>query len=509
MPDLGKPGRWTVDGGRRAVPTSHSPFAIVVTAALAATLAGCALGPDYKRPESELPAAWQQQPSAPGAPAIGERWWALYQDPVLDRLIEEALAHNQDLALAAARVDEARALARVADSEFFPAIDGGFQRDRSRSSARSSTPLPPSVPLERNNYRAQINVAYELDLWGRLRGASNAARAELLATQAARETVRITLATEVARAYYTLLGLDAQVDATRRSLDLRNEALDLQKVRHKAGLINDLNLRQLEAEVAAARAQLPQLEGNRTAQELALSVLLGRSPRAIVEGEVKRGADRGEPAPAVVPEGLPSDLLLRRPDVVTAEQQLIAANARISAARASLFPRIALTGFFGSESGSLSDLFSAPARIWQLAFGLAQPIFQGGRLFGEVEAVQARERQAIAQYQKTLQEAFREVRQALVVQARARETFEAETTRVAALSDAYRLARIRYKNGLLSQLEVMDAERNLLQAQLNRAEALRVQRSAVADIVKALGGGWTGLDEGGTSTAETPSPKPN
>jgi multidrug efflux system outer membrane protein len=465
---------------------------MVTAALLAAALAGCALGPDYRRPAAELPASWQQAPDH-GAAVMGERWWTLYSDPVLDRLIEEALAGNPDLALAAARVDEARALARVADSEAVPAIDAGFQRDRTRSSSRSSTPLPPNVPLERNNYRAQVNVAYEVDLWGRLRSASEAARAELLATQAARETVRITLATEVARAYYTLIGLDAQVEATRRSLGLRNEALGLQKVRHQAGLINDLNLRQLEAEVAAARAQLPQLVGTRTNQELSLAVLLGRSPRAIMEGTVARGADRGELAPTVVPEGLPSDLLLRRPDVVTAEQQLIAANARISAARASLFPRIALTGLLGSESASLGDLFSGPARIWQLAFGLAQPIFQGGRLFGEIEAVEARERQAVAQYQKTLQEAFREVRQALNVQARAREAFEAETARVTALTDAYRLARIRYENGLLSQLEVMDAERNLLQAQLNRTDALRLQRAAVADIVKALGGGWQGF----------------
>lgn len=462
----------------------------LAAALLAAALAGCALGPAYERPAAELPAAW---PAAPGTAVKSERWWTLYGDPVLDRLIEEALAHNQDLALAAARVDEARALARVADSEMFPAIDAQAQRDRTRSSARSSMPLPPSVPLERNNYRAQVNISYELDLWGRLRNASKAAQADLLATQAAQETVRITLATEVARAYYTLIALDTQVEATRRSIDLRNGGLDLQRVREKAGLTDDFNLRQLEAEVAAARAQLPKLEGNRTGQELALAVLLGRSPRAIVEGTVARGADRGELAPAVVPEGLPSDLLLRRPDVAAAEQQLIAANARIAAARASLFPRIALTGFFGSESASLADLFTAPARIWQIAFGLAQPIFQGGRLFAEVEAVEARERQAVAQYQKTLQEAFREVRLALTVQARARESFEAETARVAALSDAYRLARIRYENGLLSQLEVIDAERNLLQAQLNRADALRVQRAAVADIVKALGGGWEGF----------------
>jgi multidrug efflux system outer membrane protein len=465
---------------------------VICSAALVALIAGCAVGPNYERPAVELPAAWQGAPVG-GVKATGDRWWALYADPVLDRLIEEALLNNRDLAGAAARVDEARAILRIADAQFIPAADATAQSDRSRSSERSSVPLPAGTPLERTTHRAQLNVAYELDLWGRLRRGSEAARAELLATQAAQHTVRIALASEVARSYYALVGLDSQVDATRRSLELRSDGLELQKVRHAAGLINDFTLKQLEAEVAAARAQLPALEANRTAQELVLAVLLGRSPRAIMEGAIARGADRGELASPAVPEGLPSDLLLRRPDVVEAEHRLIAANARIGEARATLFPRIGLTGYLGSESAALSDLFSGPATVWQLAFGLTQPIFQGGRLFGEIEAVEARERRALALYQRTLQEAFREVRTALSTQARARETFEAEGARVAALTEALRLARIRYENGLLSQLEVLDSERNLLQAELNRIDALRAQRAAVADVVRTLGGGWEGF----------------
>jgi len=475
----------------------------LVSAALAVLVTGCTLGPAYERPAAELPAAWTGTP-AQGVKAPGERWWTLYGDPALDRLVEEALTHNQDLALAVARVDEVRARARVADSLFWPAVDAQFQRDRTRNSERSSFPLPPNA-IENNNYRAQLNVSYEVDLWGRLRSASNAARADLLATEAARETVRITLATEVVRAYYTLVAFDEQLAATRRSLALHSEGLTLQNVRHKAGLINDFTLRQLEAEVARAQAQLPALEANRTAQELAFAVLLGRSPRAIMEGSVARRDTQGEPAAPVVPEGLPSDLLLRRPDVVQAEQSLIAANARISEARALLFPRIGLSGYYGGESVSLGDLFTGPARIWQLAFGLAQPIFQGGRLFAEVDAVKARERQAVAQYQKTLQEAFREVRQALNTQVKAREAFDAESVRTLALADAARLSRIRYVNGLISQLEVIDADRNLLQAELNRSDALRVQRAAIADLVKALGGGWQGLDP--AAVAQAPATK--
>ena len=493
MNDLQKRGRRTVDGERETLPTSAFRLPPCVTVALlAVTLAGCTTGPAYERPAAELPAGWSDTP-AQGVKATGERWWTLYGDPALDKLVEEALTYNQDLALATARVDEARALARVAGSQLYPSIDATFQRDRTRNSERASFPMPPDA-IESNNYRAQLNVAYEVDLWGRLQSASTAARANLLATEAARETVRITLATEVVRAYYGLVALDAQVAAARRSLALRSDGYDLQKVRQQAGLINDFTLRQLEAEVEAARAQVPVLEATRTAQELVLAVLLGRSPRAIMEGAVARSASQGGPAAAAVPEGLPSDLLLRRPDVAQAEQILIGANARISQARALLFPRIALTGFYGSESTSLGDLFSGPATVWSLAFGLAQPIFQGGRLFAEIEAVEARERQAVAQYQKTLQEAFREVRQALNTQVKAREAFEADSRRSVALQEALRLAVVRYRSGLLSQLEVIDAERNLLQSELNRADALRAQRAAVADLVKALGGGWTGFE---------------
>lgn len=465
----------------------------VTRVCFALLLSGCAVGPVYQKPVVDVPDAWRDLPQE-GKTVPADRWWTYYRDPVLDRLVEEALAHNRDLALAAARVEEARAFLQIADSEFFPSIDAEFQRDRTRSSGRSSVPLPPGVPLERNNYRGQINVAYEVDLWGRLRSASNAARADLLASRAAQETVRVTLTAQVAQSYYALKALDAQIDATRRALDLRGRTLELQKVRSEAGLIGDLDLRQIEAEVAAARAQLPALERTRGTEEAALAVLLGRSPRAIIEESMPLAADHGEPPALVVPEGLPSDLLLRRPDVVQAEQQLIAANARIAAARAALFPRISLTGYLGGESASLSDLFSAPARIWQLAFALAQPIFQGDRLRAEVDVVRARERQAIAQYQKTLQQAFREVREALIRQDRSRAAFEAEAVRAKALGDTVRLARIRYDNGRSSQLEVIDAERALLQAELNRIDALRAQRAAVADLVKALGGGWAGFE---------------
>jgi multidrug efflux system outer membrane protein len=463
-------------------------------------LGGCSMAPGYQRPAVDLPQAWQAAP-AQGQQMPADRWWTLYQDNALNRLVEEALVYNQDLALATARLDEARALARVANAMMVPAVDAAFQRDRTRNSGSSATRFPGA--LENNNYRAQVNVAYEIDLWGKLRDSATAAQADLLATAAARETVRIALTAGVVQSYYALIALDAQVDATRRSLDLRQNDLKLQRIRADAGIINDFSLRQLEAEVAAAQAQLPVLESRRSSEELALGVLLGRSPRALLQDNVLRNAGNAAPAAPVVPADLPSELLLRRPDIVTAEQQLIAANARIGAARASLFPSISLSGYLGSESAALSDLFSGPAGIWQLGFGLAQPIFQGGRLFGEIEAVEARQRQALAQYQKTLQTAFRETHDALIGQVRAREAFDAENARAVALTEALRLARIRFVNGLTSQLEVLDAERNLLNAELNRADALRAQRSAVANVVKALGGGWGGLTAPGNTPARS------
>ena len=453
--------------------------------ALLALLAGCAVQPNYQRPAVELPAAWK---ATPAAAVVEGHWWRIYGDPALEALVAEAMAQNRDLARAAARVDEARALLAQAQAAFYPSVDANLGRNRTLSSSATGL-LPPGIARERNDYRATLGVSYELDLWGRLGAAAQAARADLLGTEAARETVRITLAADVARTYFALRALDAEVDATRRTLALREEALKLQKRRYEGGVISEFDFRQLEAEAAAVRAQLPPLERDREAQEAALAVLLGRSPRAILEDAVARGSSA--PAallPAAVPQGLPSELLLRRPDLVQAEQALVAANARVAVARTAMFPSIQLTGYLGSEAQALSALFTGPAGIWQLAAGLAQPIFSGGRLEAEINAARAREQQALAAYQGAIQNAFREVRVALSAQARARESFEAESARAEALAAALRLARLRYDNGLASQLDVIDAERSLLAAEIARHEALRAQRAAVADLYKALGG---------------------
>ncbi|BAV34149.1 RND transporter [Sulfuricaulis limicola] len=468
------------------------PHGVVFVLTLA--LGGCInLAPKYERPAAELPAEWKA-PEGQSAAALGAPWWKIYGDAQLDRMVDEALAHNANLAVAVARVDEARALLGETRSGQFPTVDAAYSRDRTQSSLRTAMPLPPGVIRQRDNYRGTLNVSYELDLWGRLRNATRAARAELLATEAAQETVRIALAADVVQAYYSLRSLDEQVAATQRSVTSRAESLALQKKRYDAGVISEFEYRQLEAEELAARAQLPVLESRRARQENALAVLLGRSPRAIYSDTVVATATPAE-APAreqalVVPTGLPSELLLRRPDLIEAEQRLIAANARIGAARAAYFPSLSITGFFGGESAAMSELFTGPAGTWQAAASLTQPIWNAGRVGAQVDAANARQRQALAQYQLAIQNAFRDVRDAIVAQSRTREQFEAEDKRAATLREALRLAKLRYESGVASQLDVLDAERNLLAAELNRSDALRAQRAAVADLFKALGGGW-------------------
>ncbi len=455
---------------------------VLVVALLAA---GCTVQPKYEPPAVELPEAWQQ--SAPRFAEDG-RWWRIYQDPSLETFVDEAFKSNADLVVAAARVDEARAVLGEAQSFLLPSVDAQGSASRQRISTRTAV-APPGVPREYSSYRGTLNVSYELDLFGRLRAGAEAARAELAASEASRDAVRLALAAQVAKSYYALRSFEAQVRLTRQTLELREEALGLQRKRRNAGVIGDYELRQLEAEAAAARAQLPGLEQSREREEVALQVLLGRSPKAIFESDLSGAEGQDDRlVPPVVPGGLPSELLLRRPDLVEAERRLAAANARIAVARAEMFPSIALTGFLGSESASLSNLFSGPAGVWQIAAAVTQPIFSGGRLEARTEGAQARERALVAQYQQAVRTAFGEVRNALVAQRRAREIYDAETERANALAETLRLARLRYQSGIASQLEVMDAERGLLDARAARIDALRAHREAVADLFRALGG---------------------
>lgn len=456
-------------------------------------LGGCASFPEFtvfKKPETELPQSWPGLPEK-AVVADNAQWWKLYGDSKLDALVEEALAHNHDIALAAARIEEARANVTASDAESDPTATATFLPSYYRNSRATATPVPGNAGNIRNNV-ARVNVSYELDLWGKLRRATEAARADLLAAESARDTVRNSLTAEVVQGYYTLIAREAQLAIARRTEATRLSTLNLQKLRLNAGVSSEFEVRQIEAELAAVQAQIPALERASKQQENALAVLLGRSPRAQIEDKVA-ATENLAGIELKVPAGLPSELLLRRPDLRQAEQNLVAANARVNVARAGFYPSITLTGFLGGESESLADLFIGPARVFRFAAELTQPLFGGKRIGASVDVAKAREDQLVAEYKKAIANAFREVQDGLTAQQAAGQILTAEQARVAALQKAQALAKLRFENGVASQLELLDAERNLLQAQYNKAEAERLQRVALADLFKAMGGGWQGL----------------
>ena len=474
-------------------------FARVGIALAAAAMAGCmTVGPDYQRPKVDTPEQW---PGSVAGPAVAPTWWQIYGDPVLDRMVGEALLHNLDLRVAIGRVDEARAALGITRADQFPAVTAGATASRNRISQESVISVPPGVDPKYNDYRVTVNASYEIDFWGKYRRATEAARAELLASTFNREAVRLSLIAETAKGYFALRALDAQVAITRRTLSTRQASTALQRLRFEAGVASEFDLRQVEAETAQAQALLPSIEQRLAAQETALSVLLGRSPRAIAAQSMDRGsAIEALTAPPSIPAGLPSEILERRPDLRQAEQTLVAANARIGQARAAYYPSISLTGFFGTESSVLSGLFDPQARMWQFAGSAAQTVFDAGRTKSQVGVAEARQQQALAQYQSAIQNAFKDTLDALVAQRKAREVMEAEQRRIEALDSAMRLAQLRYDNGVASFLELLIAERALLDAQLNQVEAQRAQLSASADLFKAMGGGWDAFSDPAKAT---------
>ena len=468
-------------------------YLLAVTSIVAA-LAGCmTVGPDYQRPQVDTPEQW---PGAAATEAVSPTWWKVYGDPVLEQMIDEALVHNLDLRRAIARVDEARAALGITRADQYPGVSANASASRNRASQETVLSIPPGSNPKYSDYRATLNASYEIDFWGKYRRATEAARAELLGSQFNREAVRLALITDVARGYFSLRALDAQVAITRRTVSTRQASTALQRIRFEAGVASEFDLRQVEAEAAQAQALLPTIEGQLTVQESALAVLLGRSPRAIVGQPVERGAAMDAlTVPPSVPSGLPSEMLERRPDLRQAEQSLVAANARIGQAKAAYYPSISLTGFIGGESTSLSSLFDAQARVWQFAGSAAQTVFDAGRTRSQVGVAEARQQQALAQYQSAIQNAFKDALDALVIQRKARESMEAEQLRIDALQSSMKLAQLRYAHGTSSLLDVLIAERALLDAQLNRVEAQRAQLTATADLFKALGGGWDGLPD--------------
>ena len=457
-------------------------FALLAVAAL---LAGCAVGPDYLRPDVPAPQGWRT-PAATETSLGDLDWWRVFADETLQGLIRTALEENKDVRLAVARVLESRAQLGVTRSSQFPQLDANGSYNNQRTSTVSAVPLPPTVNPEQEVFRSTLDLSFEIDLWGRLRRATEAARADLLASEENRRSVVVTLVGDVAQAYFDLLELDRELDIARRTLESRRESLRIVRLRFDNGITSELDLRRAEGEAASAAAQIPDLERQIAQTENRISILLGRNPAPIPRG----GSLSEQPVLPEVPAGLPSALLERRPDLRQAEQRLVAANARIGEAKAAYFPQITLTGAFGVESIALSDLFTGPARVWQFGPRITLPIFNAGRITSQVRAAGARQQQALVQYQQAIQRAFTEVEDTLVSHRKSREIRPDREALVAATRRSLELADLRYKDGLASYLEVLDAQRQLFSAEIDLARTNRDQLTSVVQLYKALGGGW-------------------
>lgn len=448
-------------------------------------LIGCAVGPDYKRPAIDAPTAWRVEEKE-AKDLANTAWWEQFEDPVLNELIKTALKESDDLRIATARVEEYVGQYWVGRSGLFPQISGSASAGRARSSEEGMSSAATSAlknPVD--NYQVAFSGTWEIDLWGKLRRSTEAARADLLNTEEARQTVILSLVSSVANSYINLRNLDKQLEVAERTAKSRKDSYDLFKLRYEGGVISELELNQVKSEYEAALAKIPEIEKQIGLQENSLSVLIGKNP-----GPILRGKSMDELVLPAVPSGLPSDLLEKRPDIRQAEQALIAANARIGVAKAQFFPTISLTGLFGWSSTALDNLFTGPAKVWNYAGNASVPIFTGGSLLGQLRATEAVQKQALFSYQSAIQNAFRDVDDALIDQKRTREQLEAQKRQVDALKEYARIARLRYENGYTSYMEVLDAERSLFNAELQHAQTQGTLFQALVNLYKAMGGGW-------------------
>jgi multidrug efflux system outer membrane protein len=447
---------------------------------------GCAHRADQPKPSVEIPPAYRfaAEPIPPAADPRG--WWSAYDDPVLDKLVGEALASNRDLKVATARVEEFAAILAGTRAQGFPQIGYATSATRTRPSQENAIPSS-GDPF--NSLVAMLSASWDIDLWGRIRRESDAARANLLATKEAREGVILTLIASVITGYVTLLDLDEQLRIAKDTVASRKKTTDLFAVRLKGGWISDLEMAQAQAEYESTRAQIPPIEQAIAIQEHALSVLLGRSP-----GAIERDRTLAALKVPTVPAGLPSELLIRRPDIREAEQQLAASNALIEAARAEFFPRITLTALFGFASASLGSLFSGPAHTWSFTGDVAGPIYTGGGLDAALDQAVARRNQSLFSYEQAVQNAFRDVDDSLSSIRTSRESRETLERSVAALHRSVDVATDRYENGYSDYLTVLDAERSLFSAELQLTSARGDYQRSLTSLYRALGGDWTGAE---------------
>lgn len=471
----------------------RSPFyKLTVISLISGFLVSCrVVGPNYTKPVVPTPAVFRAAPDAasPGdtASLADLKWFELFKDDVLQDLIRTALTQNYDLRDAVVRVDAARASLGITRADQLPTIGVSADITTLRSSRSGSFPFPEGFEQRRTFGSVALNLlSYEVDVWGRMRRATEAAQAGLLATEENRKAVVTTLVSDVASGYFNLLELDAELEIARRTLATREESLRLIRNREQGGLATVLEVRQGEQLVHSAERSIPAIEQQIEQTENLLSLLLARSP-----GGIRRGRSlMDQEQPVSVPAGLPSALLERRPDIRVAEQSLVASNALIGVAKAAYYPRISLTGLLGSQSSELSDLFTGAAGIWQFAPQLTQPIFTGGRTRATVELATAQEQLALIQYERVIQTAFREVSDTLVQHQKVKDIRARQEQLVSTLQDRSRLSYMRYQGGVDTLLNALDADRDLFDAELGLAQTRRNELLTLVQLYRALGGGW-------------------
>lgn len=481
--------------------TGSMPHRVAAGVAIAAIgmLASCKVGPDPSRPDLPMPESFRGATETQTAASPDEiTWYDLFEDPILRELIREAIAGNDDLAIAASRVREARAASAIAESLLFPTIDGTVGID-TQGIPRQGFPIFPE-PQDRDGFTQGLGgfASWEIDLWGRYARAADAASAELLARELDRAAIMQTLVVEVAASYFRMLAADENLAITSRTIESRKSSLDLVKARLDQGIASKLELRQAESLLQSAQLFVPVYESQREREENLIQLLLGRNPNSVPRGEpLAKQVETLE-----VPAGLPSQLLERRPDVIAAEAQLAAATSRIGEAKALLYPQLTLTAFGGVNSQDLSNLFDASSTYWDAALNLTIPLFNAGRLEANVAASEARAEAAARAYLKTVRTAFKEVSDGLVSLEKLREFRRIQEERVAVLTDQASLSQARYKGGVTSYLEVLDSERQLFEGQQSLVSARLDEVSAVGFLFRALGGGWESLAK---ETAPLPS----
>jgi outer membrane protein, multidrug efflux system len=461
-------------------------------AVASAWLTGCMMGPKYKRPEVAVPSSFRAPdplPAPEAASLADSKWFEVFRDPQLQGLIRTALVQNYDLRDAVARVDEARANLGITRSNQYPQVSASGDLELTRLSRDGSFPLPAAlVPNQNRNWgQAGLNLlSFQLDLWGQLRRATEAARADLLNADWNRKTVITTVVSQVTADYFHLLELDSELEISQSTLETRQASLKLTQSRQAHGISTLLDVRQAEQLVDTSAESIPQLQQQIEQTEDQVSLLLGKNP-----GGVERARHfSDEYVPPEIPAGLPSALLERRPDIRAAEQALVAANANIGVAKAAYFPQISLTGFLGGQSSTLANLFSGPNRAWTFVPQVTQPIFTAGRLKNNVRLAQAQRDDAQVVYEKTIATAFQQVSDALIAHQRTRQSRVEQERLVTALEDRKRLAYDRYHGGVDTQLNALDADRDLLSAELTLAELRYSELLSVVQLYQALGGGW-------------------